>query len=384
MPDVVVVGGGITGVATALALARAGVEVTLLEARDLAAMASGWTLGGVRQSGRDHAEIPLATAAVDIWRTLHEDLEADVEYRQGGNLRLARTEQEVETIRSMVTAQVALGLPLQLVSGHDAVREIAPALAPTVLAASYCATDGHANPIKTVRAFANAARRAGAVIREGLPINRVVLEHGKIVGVETPDGAIPAGCVVLATGLHTSELLAPLGLALPLRSQIVSVLQTVPAAPMFEQVFGVANGDCAGRQELDGRFRVTTGISDWPHPLAGWQPDHLQPSCATVLEMIRRIGAVLPIIHETGVARVWGGLIDLTPDGLPVIDAPEGIDGLVVAAGFSGHGFGIAPIVGLMAAELARGITPSLSLDSFRLARFIDRSAVESELTLHG
>lgn len=129
MSDFVVIGGGIIGVATARHLALAGAKVTLFEARSLAAMASGWTLGGVRQSGRDPAELPLARAAVEIWQTLHEDLGADIEYRQRGNLRLARTEAEADIIRALVAQQAASGLPITYLAGNAAVRAVAGDLA---------------------------------------------------------------------------------------------------------------------------------------------------------------------------------------------------------------------------------------------------------------
>src|SRR5262249_31018365 len=112
MPDIVVIGGGITGAATADALAREGHAVTLVEAGSIAAMACGWTLGGVRQSGRDPAELPLARAAVAIWAELGETLGADVEYRRDGNLRLARTPAEVDVIRALVASQREQGLDI--------------------------------------------------------------------------------------------------------------------------------------------------------------------------------------------------------------------------------------------------------------------------------
>ena len=162
--DVVIIGGGISGVAAAYELAGAGASVTLVEKGDLASMASGWTLAGVRQSGRDPAEIPLAVAAVKRWEQLAEALEADVEYRQDGNLRLARTEDEVPVIARLVDEGRSLGLPMEYLDGNDDVRRLAPALAPSILAASYCPTDGHANPLKVVRAFAEAAKRRGVTV----------------------------------------------------------------------------------------------------------------------------------------------------------------------------------------------------------------------------
>lgn len=384
MPDIVIIGGGITGVATALHLARAGASVRLIEARALASMASGWTLGGVRQSGRHPAELPIAHAAVAMWPTLNDDLDADVGYRRKGNLRLARTPDEVEVIRAMVTAQHNLGLDLAFLPHNRAVREIAPALSQDVLAASFCPTDGHADPVPAVLAFANAARRAGAVIEEGVAALQIVAEAGRVTGVRTVRGVIAADRVVLAAGMHAPALLKPLGLDLPYNPQIVTVLQTVPLPPLFAQVFGVANADCAGRQEVDGRLRVTTGIGPWTADVEAWTPDQLQPPAALVADMIARIGAVLPALRSAGLARVWGGLIDQTPDALPVIEASPVIAGLVIAAGFSGHGFGIGPMVGRLVAELALGKPPSLPLDAFTLARFGNRDGPDAALSLHG
>src|SRR5258706_5451068 len=155
---IVIIGAGITGTAAAAELAREGHEVSLIDKHGIAAMASGWTLGGCRQSGRHPAELPLARAAVELWGTLHETLGADVEYRRQGNLRLARTPDEVEIIRNIVTEQQQLGLELHFLPDNVAIRAIAPAISSSVLAASYCPTDGHANPIKATHAFAQFAR----------------------------------------------------------------------------------------------------------------------------------------------------------------------------------------------------------------------------------
>src|SRR6185503_2019848 len=165
---IIIIGGGITGTAAAAELARESHAVTLIEKHGIAAMASGWTLGGVRQSGRDPAELPLAREAVAIWAGLTDMLGTDVEYRRKGNLRLARTPAEVDVIRALVASQQTQGLDLEFVPDNAAVRAIAPAISPSVLAASFCPTDGHANPIKATQAFAQSARRHRATIREGV------------------------------------------------------------------------------------------------------------------------------------------------------------------------------------------------------------------------
>lgn len=385
MPDVVIVGGGISGAAAAYEIARAGHSVTLFEARSLAAMASGWTLGGVRQSGRDPAELPLAKAAVERWGGLDAELGAPTGYRRRGNLRLARTESEVEIIRDLVVEQRQLGLEIDYLPDNAAIRSIAPAISPAILAASFCPGDGHADPIPAVRAYAAAAARHGAVIRDGVGVRSLTRSGDAVTGVETDMGEIiAAGRVILATGIHAPELLGPLGLDLPLRIRLVCVLQSVPVPPLFEQVFGVANADAAGRQEVDGRLRVTTGIGDWPHEPASWTPDRLAPRATDIATLITRVTQLLPAMADAGVARIWGGLIDLTPDALPAIDAHTGIEGLVVAAGFSGHGFGIGPVTGEILADLALARQPRFDLAPFRLGRFAGRSVADAALTLHG
>ena len=384
MPDIIIVGGGISGVAAADALSREGCAVTLIEKGRIAAMASGWTLGGVRQSGRDPAELPLARAAVAIWAELNDLLGADVEYRRDGNLRLARSAAEVEVIRDLVESQRARGLDLHFLPDNGAVRSVAPAISRNILAASFCPTDGHADPVKATRAFSDSAIRHGAAVREGVCADAIRVEGGRVAGVETSAGFMAAERVIVAAGVNTPALLAPLGLELPMSIKIVSVVQTEPLPPCFDQVFGVANADCAGRQQADGRLRFTNGLGDWPGDPARWTNESLAPSVNDVRNLVELVARVLPVAGTSRIAKTWGGLIDLTPDALPVIDAPESIAGLVVAAGFSGHGFCLGPVSGLLCADLAQGREPRHDVSAFRLARFNVRPVAQAELTLHG
>jgi sarcosine oxidase subunit beta len=381
---IVIIGGGITGCAAAAELARDAHAVTLIEKHRIAAMASGWTLGGVRQSGRHPAELPLARAAVAIWANLHDALGADIEYRRGGNLRLARTPTEVDAIQALVDAQQAQGLDLRFLPDNAAVRAIAPAIARDVLAASFCPTDGHANPVLATQAFANHARKLGAEILEGVSAVSVGTTGVRVNGVETSSGFVAADRVVVAAGTHTPALIAPLGLALPLSLKVVHVVQTEPLPPTFTQVFGVANADCAGRQEVDGRLRFTGGRKDWTGDSEAWTEAALAPTPDEIRTVVDLVAGVLPIAGTTPIARTWGGLIDLTPDGLPVIDAPPPVEGLVVAAGFSGHGFCLGPVSGQLCADLALGRTPRHDLSEFRLARFSRGETESAPLALHG
>jgi len=384
MLRIVIIGGGITGAAAAAELAREGQAVTLIEKHGIAAMASGWTLGGVRQSGRDPAELPLARAAVAIWGELAASLGADVEYRRTGNLRLARTPAEVDVIRALVLTQQTLGLELHFLADNAAIRAVAPEISRNVLSASYCPTDGHANPVKATQAFARFARSHGAAIREGVAALAITVEGDRVMGVETSEGFISSDRVIVAAGVNARSLLSPLGADLPLSIRITHVVQSEPLPSCLLPAFGVANADCAGRQEADGRLRFSSGSGAWPGDPSAWTESALAPSASAIRSLVDRVAQVLPIAGQAQIARAWGGLIDLTPDALPVIDAPEHPSGLVIAAGFSGHGFCLGPVSGLLCADLALGRVPRHDLSAFRLARFGLGVATPSELALHG
>ena len=388
-PDVLIIGAGISGCAAAYELAREGYKVHVLERYAPGAMASGWTLAGVRQSGRDPAELPLAQRAVRLWTTLSQRLEADTGYRQHGNLRLARNAAEVEVIRALVAAPANAGLGLRLLEDPADIRELAPCLSAQVLAASYCASDGHADPLATLAALRAAAERLGVRFSSGVRVSGITVTSGRVTGVQTEqDGPIAAGACIAAPGIYINELLQPLGLSIPLRVPMVTVVQTEPLAPLLAPVLGVANADLAARQQLDGRLRVTGGAETWhgalEHEQNGNTP-RVAPGVASLGEVIAKVSAVLPAFAEARVARIWAGLLDLTPDALPVLDQVPGIEGLVVAAGFSGHGFGLGPVTGELLCDLVLDRKPGLALDAFRFDRFsaADEAAF-ANLSLHG
>ena len=365
--DVVIIGGGISGAAACYELARAGVSVMLVEKGSLASMASGLSLGGVRQSGRAAAELPLARAAIRRWENLANELEADIEYHQEGNLRLARTPEEVETVAHTVEAQRALGLDLTFLPDNAAVREVAPALSEAVLAASYCPTDGHANPTATVRAFAAAAERHGASILTHTTATGIDVRNGRVIGLQTNAGPIATDVVVIAAGVHSDHLCRTLGLELPLTITPASIVQTTPLRPILRQVLGTASADFSGRQEVGGRLLMNARVGPWQG-----LPNEAQLAARVIATISDRVTEVLPAFGQAKIDRVWSGLLDITPDGLPVIERTSEVDGLVIAAGFSGHGFCLGPMTGQFICELAVEKQPALPLQPFRRGRFTD------------
>ncbi len=384
MVDVVVIGAGISGAATAYELATSGHSVALVDRYGPAAMASGWTLAGVRQSGRDPAEWPLARAAVDIWATLHEQLGAPTHYRRGGNLRLGRDGAETALLRQIVREQSAAGLDIEYLDGSDAVRAAAPAVAPHVIGATYCHSDGDADPHATVHAFVDAAARAGAELRFGETALRIVVDGGHVTGVTTSAGFIPAGRVVLAAGIFGNDLLQPLGLRVPLDVRMVTVVRTRPVEPVLTQVIGVANAECAGRQEYTSRFRFTSSGKLWSGHMEDGARPVVRPGTGDVADTIALFGALVPATRDAEIEEVWAGLIDQTPDALPVLQCPGDPAGLVIAMGFSGHGFCLGPITGRIMATLVEGRDPGLPLDPFRIERFALRNDPGSAPSLHG
>ncbi len=375
--DVLVVGGGITGLAAAFELARAGCRVSLFEARRIGAMASGVTLGGVRQSGRHPAELPLARAAVALWRELDDVLEAPTGYRRTGNLRLARSAEEAGTIARMVRTQRALGLDIAFLADPADIAALAPGLGDGVVAASFCPSDGRAEPAAVLAAYVKALGRLDVAIHEAEPVRAVAVERGRVVGIETGSGRVAAPNVVLAAGIDSNRLLAPLGLAVPLAVPEVVGFRTLPLPPCLGPVIGVADAEIAFRQQMDGSFRVTGAAAD---AVAG-RPRG--PRLGALARLLDAFSALLPEAADAPLAESWIGFLDQTPDALPVIEACEEPRGLVLAFGFSGHGFALGPIVGRLVAGMVAGRPPGLSLGAFRRDRF-GRPGAPAGVTLHG
>lgn len=382
--EVIVIGCGITGCATAYELSKQGVKVTLLDREHPGAMGSGWTLAGIRQSGRHPAELPIAREAIRRWEHLGEELGAELHYRQDGNLRLALNEDQADTIREVVTNGVASGVEMEWVNG-DRAREIAPDLAETIVGASFCPTDGHADNHLTIKAYADAAKRLGATIINNVEVLQIAISGDRVTGVITTEGEYSADAIVVATGIYTEKLLEPLGFPLPIYVTQTPVAETVPVSHIsLAPVLGVAEANFAARQTAEGTIRFIGRGEMWnessPHTVAstGITVDAMAAMSAKAL-------SILPGLANVRITRVWGGLIDKTPDLLPVLDSVPEYRGLVVGAGFTGHGFGIGPMSGEILANLTlHGKDDRFDLKPFRLSRFAGERVEEQSLEMLG
>lgn len=365
--SVIVIGGGVVGSSIAWHIARRGESVTLLEARSIAAVASGASAGGVRQQGRDPREMPLAIAANKRWLTLEDELEADLHYYRNGHLVAYATEEQMAAGQASVERQRQLGLEIEMVEGA-ALAELAPGLASRFIAGSYTANDGHADPKITTQSFAAAARRAGADIREGVQVTGLVREGDRIVGVETATGRLLADHVVVATGAWTRELMQPLGVDLPISVHGLQMILTRPMPALLKQVVGASGRPLSLKQLREGNYLIGGG---WPGDI-----DMVSGQGRTRTESVegsyQTAADVFPAVGEAGIERAWVGVEAFCPDEVPIIGGLPGYEGLTIAAGFCGHGFALSPITGQLVSELVLDGAPSLPLDAFAADRFTD------------
>ncbi len=363
--DVVVIGGGVIGGACAYSLARAGLGVTLLEKNEIASGASGGSAGGVRQQNRDPAELPLAMAANPMWKTLEQDLGAEVEYRRWGHFNLAEREEQLPALEAAVERQRALGLEIRMVSGRE-LRELVPAAGPQIIAGSYSPGDGFANPMLVTKAFASAARRSGARIHTHTEVRGIRREANTVVGVDSSRGSIASRWVINAAGAWSPTLSSTVGVDLPIRPMAHQMMVTEKAPPMLKPVLTCVGRGLSLKQMPQGQFVIGGG---WPG-IVDMAAERGWPKAGSPSGSARQVTAVLPATMGLLLLRVWNSLEAHTPDVLPILGRVDGLEGYLLATGFSGHGFALAPSVGTLLTELITLGQPSLSLDLLNHRRF--------------
>lgn len=363
--DVVIIGGGVTGSSCAYHLARAGVKVTLLEKQEIASGASGGSAGGVRQQNREDVELPLAMHANPMWKMLEQDLGCDVEYRRGGNLHLIEREEQLPALENRVNEQRAHGLDTRLVQGAE-LRELAPALGPQVLAGAYCAGDGYANPILTTKALAAAASREGAGVLTGTHVTAILRTGNRVEGVETSRGKIASRWVINAAGAWARRLSVTIGIVLPFSPRAHQMMVTEKAPAMLTPVLGCTGRELSLKQMPQGQLVIGGG---WPG-YADLETDNGWPRRGCPNGNARHVVDILPATAELGIVRVWNSLEAWCIDGVPVLGTVDGVEGYIVAAGFSGHGFALAPSVGTLMTDLVTTGRTSVPLDGLNLRRF--------------
>ncbi len=367
--EVIIIGGGIIGCATAYYLAKNGLkDVIVLEGSDhIGNGGSSRNGGGVRQSGRDVRELPLVMYGIkNLWPTLSEELEVDCEYHQDGNLRLGKTEKHREILTKLANNAKGVGLDVRMIDGEE-VRRINPYLSDEVICASWCPTDGHANPLTTTLGFYKMARRMGVTFITGEPVRELRIIRGRIRQVITPNNLYEGEIVLVAAGLDSRDILTSVGIDIPMTNSLLECLVTEAQPHMFDQMLGTAEADFYGHQTKHGSF-VFGGSSG----LERYNKDNgmVSNSSKTAPCICRGIMKYFPDLSNAKIVRTWAGWMDASSDGVPSLGKVDEIDGLYVACAFNGHGFGIAPAAGEQLAKLIMTDKTDVDLYELRYDRY--------------
>jgi sarcosine oxidase subunit beta len=369
--EILIIGSGVIGSSIAYHLARQGRQVLVIERSSVAASpAASWaSAGGVRRQGRHPAEAKLAVEAIERWRSLEQELEADLLYRRGGNLLLAENDAEAEQLIAFVQQQHEMGFADVRLVDRQEVQTIVAGLNDRVVSGSYSPSDGQADPALTTRAFAAAAQRHGATYQTETSVLAIRTHKERVIGVQTEHDEVEAEHVVLAAGSWSDELANSIGLQLPMRTLALQMLLSTPApANTLQPVLSAVSRSLSLKQLTDGVFLLGGGWPGDPTPdrrSYTLRPTSIAGNWTTACEL-------LPAVSQQQIARAWCGLEAQSFDDLPFIGPRPGLDGLTIAVGFSGHGFAISPAVGrCVADQINHHTVPELDdLSPGRIATF--------------
>jgi glycine/D-amino acid oxidase-like deaminating enzyme len=422
LPDraaVVIIGGGIIGTSTALFLAQKGVKVVLCEKGHIAGEQSSRNWGWCRKMRRDPRELPLIIESMRLWEGMNELTGAETGFRKVGIAYLSESKAELAGYEAWLEHARLYQLDSKIIGSEDAAR-LMPGAAKKWAGALYTASDGRAEPQKAAPAIAEAARRLGAKILTSCAVRGIERQAGRVAAVVTEKGRIACDSVVLAGGAWSRLFCDNLDLDLPQLKVRASVMRT-------EKVDGGPETSASGsgfgfRKRLDGGYTVSRLDSNIHEivpdsfrlfnafgparrmrgtkmtiRLQGrfmeeWRtPRHWALDAASPFERVRvldpapedsmldqaksAIAAHFPAFKDVRIAERWAGMIDVTPDIIPVISQTEALPGFFIATGFSGHGFGIGPGAGRLMADLVTGDQPVVDPTPFRFSRFSDGSS---------
>ena len=371
--DVIIIGGGVVGCAAAYYLAKAGhSNVIVLEAtKSIGHGGSSRNGGGVRQSGRDVRELPYAMYGIKhLWPTLSEELGVDVEYTQKGNLRLGKTEAHLKKLKTLADNAQSVGLDVRMVDAKE-VQEICPYLSKDIIGASWCPTDGHANPLMTTLGYYKRALEMGVRFYTDAPVTKLRKIRGKVRQVVIKDGTVlEAEQVILAAGYESRYIARTIGVDIPMTRLIDECLVTEMQPKMFDIMLGTAGADFYGHQSHHGSF-VFGSDSGYEEVTDMDDPSKLVTNSLTLSASCRAIMDYVPALKDAKVVRSWCGWLDDAFDGVPFISKVEEAPGLILACGFTGHGFGTAPAVGLMLSQMVAGEETIVDISALRYDRFV-------------
>lgn len=418
--DVVIVGGGILGSVAAYYIAKRGLSVALLEKGHVGCEQSSRNWGWCRQQNRDRRELPLSVLSMRLWDELTRDINRDLGFRRCGLVYATHDEAVLAGWASWREVAKEFGVDTRLLSRAE-VAERVPEAREKWVGGTYSVRDGKAEPALAAPGIAEGARALGATIHQGCAARALDLANGAIVGVHTEKGYIRTSAVLCAAGAWASRFLRPHGISFPQASIRQTALRSKPTINVGE---AVSTPYCTITRRLDGSYTLAisgkANLEITPQAIRYSRefmpqfmrrlknvrigvgasfisgPDSLPALLARderifeenrvldppplgwlVSQVVESVQKTFPQLGDIQIDSAWGGWVDCTPDAVPVVSKVDGVEGLVIAAGCSGHGFGLGPGLGHLAAELVADDTPSVDPAPFRLSRLVDGSKLD-------
>jgi sarcosine oxidase subunit beta len=377
--DVVIIGGGVNGCSLAYRLAKKGLDVVLVEKQYLSSGATGACGAGIRQQWSTRENTSLAIQSVKIFEQLSKELDQDIEFRQGGYLIAVHDEKEIKQAEKNVEMQRSLGLKVDILTPKEItdVVSILDVKGMKAIGATFCPTDGHANPFKTTFAYADAARKLGVEINTHTTVIDVKTIQKKIREIVTDKKTIQTSVVVNAAGIDSKAIAEMVKVKLPLTPLRKEIMATERLQPLFEAMVISFKDGIYFSQQKEGQ--IVGGIPI-PQEKGGYRT---MPTFAFLQHMTRTLTRYVPILKHVNLLRHWTGFYDMTPDARPILGEVKEVKNFIQCNGFSGHGFMISPMVSKLLTDLIADGKTSEVLDNLSLERFKGKK-IEKELSVVG
>jgi sarcosine oxidase, subunit beta len=365
---VVIVGGGVVGASIAHHLALRGMsDVVVVERSGLGSGSTGRSAGGIRQQFSSEVNCRLSILSVEKLKRFPEETGWDPRFVQDGYLFLLSRLEDWGAFQRNAEMLNRLGIPVEVLSPHAAQAMVPPLAVGDILGATFCATDGHADPTQVCLGYASAARARGVEIASSTSVTGIAVEGGRVVAVETSAGRIETPLAVNAAGPWAGELARLAGVEVPIapyRRQLY-YMERIPTIPEHAPMTVDFASSMYFRPE--GPTGLLVGMTDRAEP-SSFRTETDEAFLELLIDhAVRRV----PALEQSGVIRGWAGLYDVTPDANPILGPVEGLEGFIMAAGFSGHGFMHSPATGLLIAEIVLdGRARTLDVSAFSASRF--------------
>ncbi|MFC0450385.1 NAD(P)/FAD-dependent oxidoreductase [Rhodococcus jostii] len=378
--SVVVIGGGVIGASIAFHLAESGVsDVVLLEKDELACGSTCKAAGGVRASFSNEANIAIGLRGLDVYSRFAQEYDQEIDFSRDGYLYLLSDQTNVDIFTESVALQNRHGVPSRMITPVEA-QKISPLIGTDgLLAASWSPQDGKATPESVVMGYAAAARRHGARIIRHCAVTDIESTGGTITAVVTEHGRIKTGTVVCAAGAWSAGIGAMLGVNIP----VVPVRRQIAFTEPLSEL-----------PESSPSLTIDFPSNFYFHPegkglLLGWSDPDEPAGFNLKFELedwLMGLGTIaetrVPAVLDYGISTGWAGLYEVTPDRNQIIDRCTEVDGLLIATGYSGHGFLMGPATGEIVRDLYHGREPGYDISSFALDRFAQAGIAAGETNI--